>query len=444
MKKLFYISGILLLSAACNVLDIEPTDSIPASAAFKDKAGIERGIMGSYSSLQSLSYYGRTFCLFADLAADNLEHPVDATNSDYGEVDNNSILPENGAVEGLWMAMYDGINVANNVIVKVPGIQDMTDAEKNAALGELYFLRALSHFNLLNFFGAIPVKTSPTVGVGQLNAPRIPVSDVYTQIIEDLQFAEQNLAPSSSKKIRASKYAATALLARVYLYKGDYDLAWEKADEVIKDGGYTLLPNFGSVFSADGSAETIFEIDFIETDRNRIAENNFPKTLNGRREVQPTSDLINAYEALDARENLSIAMDGVNAYAIKYSDLSKGEDNVIILRLADMFLIRAEAEVNKISPDLDAVIADIDTIRNRAGLAPTPANNVNDLILAIEKERRVEFAFEGHRWFDLVRTGRAQAVIPTVSNLNKTLFPIPLSELQTNTNPEMIQNPGYN
>jgi hypothetical protein len=444
MKQLLYISGIVLLSAGCNVLNVEPTDTIPASSAFKDKSGIERGIMGSYSSLQSLSYYGRTLYISADLAAENLTHPPDATNTDYGEIDNNAILPENGAVGGLWAAMYDGINVANNVIAKIPGMSDMTTEEKNKALGELYFLRALNHFNLLNYFGAIPIKTEPTIGVGQLNAGRNPVNEVYTQIIDDLKFAEQNLSESITSKIRASKFAATALLARVYLYNGEYESAWEKANYVITSGSYTLPGNFANVFGSDGSAETIFEIDFTDVDRNRIAEYNFPKTLNGRREVAPSESIISAFETGDNRKPVSIAYDGTNAYANKYNDLNKGADNVIVLRLAEMYLIRAEAEANKTTPNTDAVAADIDVIRSRANLLPTSAVTVNELLHAIEQERRVEFAFEGHRWFDLVRTKRATEVLPTVTNLNKTLFPIPLSEIQTNNSPEMIQNTGYN
>jgi hypothetical protein len=444
MKRLLYISGIIILSAGCDVLNVEPTDTISANSAFKDKAGIEQGILGSYSSLQSLSYYGRAFYISADLAADNLSHPVDATNTDYGEIDNNAILPENGAVGGLWAAMYDGINVANNIIVKVPGMDDMTPVEKSDALGELYFLRALNHFNLVCYFGAVPIKITPTVGVGKLDAARDAVSAVYTQIIADLTFAESNLTRPASNKIRASRYAAAALLARVYLYKGDYDLAWQKANEVINNGGYTLPDNFADVFAGDGSAETIFEIDFIDIDRNRIAEYNLPKTLNGRREVAPSDEVIGAFDPGDERKSVSIAYDGANAYANKYNDLSKGADNVIVLRLAEMYLIRAEAEANKAAPNTTNVKADIDEIRSRAGLAETPATTVVDLLLAIEQERRAEFAFEGQRWFDLVRTGRATTVLTDVTNINKTLFPIPLAELQTNNSPEMTQNPGYN
>ncbi len=442
MKLAPYLLGIVLTTAACNVLDVDPVDSIPADQAFTNKAGIERGIMGSYSSLQSLSYYGRTFVLFADLAADNLAHPADATASDYAEVDNNSILPENAAVDGIWASMYDGLNVANNVIDKVPEMGDMTDAEKNKALGELYFLRALHHFNLVNLFGAIPIKTEPTIGVSNLNAGRDPVEAVYSQVIEDLVFAAANL-PASSVKYRASKFAAKALLARVYLYHGDYDNAWQEANDVIVNGGYTLLPDYSNLFGKDAPAESIFEVDFTEVDRNRIAEYNFPKSLNGRREVAPDAGLLAAYEAGDLRKDVSIAVDGANQYANKYSDLSKGADNVMVLRLAEMYLIRAEAEAQKASPDLDAVRDDLNTIRSRAGLAASASNTKDALLLAIEKERRVEFAFEGQRWFDLVRTNRATTLLPNVTSANKTLFPVPSSELQTNNNPDMVQNPGY-
>jgi starch-binding outer membrane protein, SusD/RagB family len=442
MKKILFVLGIIYIISGCDVLNVEPTDSIPASAAYKDKAGIEKGILGSYSVFQSFSYYGRAYLIFSDLSADNLKHPSDATSSDYAEVDNNAILPENGVVSGIWAIIYDGINEANNVIVKVPEIPNMSETEKNEALGELYFIRALNHFNLLNYFGSIPIKTAPTVGVNNLDAGRDPVEQVYSQIIEDLTFAGQHLKASTSKKIRASKYAAKALLARVYLYKGDYALAYDNADSVILKGGYTLLEDYSGIFT-DLSEESIFEIDFTQLDRNRIAEYNFPKTLNGRREVAPDESLINAYEPGDLRKNISIAYDGVNAYANKYKDLSKGADNVIVLRLAEMYLIRAEAEAHKTEGNITAIQDDINIIRARATLTSTPANTISLLLTAIEKERRIEFAFEGQRWFDLVRTGRATEILPGVTDINKTLFPIPSGELLTNTNREMIQNPGY-
>jgi len=430
-----------LLLPACEVLDVTPQSSIPAAEAFKNKAGIQRGINGAYSGLQSLSYYGRTYNIFSDLAADNLTHPANATSVSYAEVDNNSILPENGSVDGIWSAIYDGINVANNVIAQVPGIPEMSQVEKNAALGELYFIRALNHFNLLNYFGPIPVKITPTIGVENVNVPRDDVSTVYRAIIDDLNFAAQNL-PAGGSKIRASRYAAHALLARVYLYQKDYQKAIDEATKVISEGGYQLKDNFADVFTAEATSESIFEIDYTALDRNRIAEFNFPLTLNGRREVAPSDDLISKFTPDDERFAASIAFTGGQPYAIKYDDLSTGADNVIVLRLAEMYLIRAEAKA-QLGGDVTQIQSDLNTVRSRANLAGTSANTPTALLSAIEAERRLEFAFEGHRWFDLVRTGRAVAVLITVNSVNQTLFPIPLSELLTNTNPGMYQNTGY-
>ena len=448
MKSAKYIHSITLLTlisllSACDVLNIEPADQISSEQAFKNKSDIEKGIIGSYSELQSLSYYGRSYLIVSDLAADNLEHPLDATSADYDEIDNNALLPENGVAGGLWASMFSGINVSNSIIAKVPEMKDMTDAEKSVALGELYFLRALHHFNLMNYFGAIPIKTEPTVGTENLDAGRDATDKVFEQIITDLTYAETHLDPSASLKIRATRYAATALLARVYLYQKNYTAAYKSANEVISNGGYSLLNNFADIFAADGSAETIFEVEFNELDRNRIAEHNFPKSLNGRREVAPTKNLIDAYLPADKRFATTIAFDGSLAYANKYNDLSLGADNVILLRLAEMYLIRAEAEANKANGNLAAVQDDINMVRKRAGLENTNAGTKNELLLAIENERRLEFAFEGQRWFDLVRTNRATAVLPKVTNATKTLFPIPLSELNTNNSPDMNQNPGY-
>lgn len=450
MKKLFILIILFSFLAACDVLDVKPQSAIPASDAFKNKAGIEKGILGAYTPFQYLSYYGRTYLIFSDLAADNLNNPVDGTATDYREVDNNNIFPGNGGISGMWASAYESINIANNVIAKVPGMGDMSDDEKNKALAELYFIRALNHFNVLTYFGAVPVKTSPTVGTGGINVPRDPVNEVFDQIIEDLEFAEDFLT-TSSVKVRASKYAATALLARVYLYQEDYVNAAAKATEVIEDGGYVLLEDYAGIFT-DGSAESIFEIDFTVQNRNRIAEYNFPKTLNGRREVEPAASILAGYEVDDSRYEASLAPDstnfdpetlaGIQFYAIKYEDLSEGKENVVVLRLAEMYLIRAEAEA-KLAGNVTDIQDDINMIRDRAGLDPTTTTAYADLLLEIEQERRVEFAFEGHRWFDLVRTDRATVVLPNVTNVNKTLFPIPSSEILTNTNPDMVQNPGY-
>jgi starch-binding outer membrane protein, SusD/RagB family len=440
MKKIFILLFTALATTACDVLNVESQSQIPAEDVFKDKSGIEKGILGSYIPFQYLSYYGRNFMIFGDLAADNLDFAAGGTSATYREIDNNAILPGNGGIDGIWSSAYEGLNIANSVIAAVPGISDMTDDQKNAALGELYFVRALNHFNLVTCFGAVPVKINPTRGTADVNVPRDPVDAVYNQIIEDLEFAALHL-PESGTKVRATRFAAVALLARVYLYTQDYELAIEKATEVIEAGTYDLLTDYRSIF-VDGSAESIFEIDFTELNRNRIAIYNFPGSLNGEGEVAPTDELIASYTPDDDRLDASIAFELTQPYAIKYDDIAKGEDNVIILRLAEMYLIRAEANA-QLEQNLTSVQNDINEIRSRAGLTDTDATTYETLLEVIEKERGIEFAFEGHRWYDLVRTNRALPVLDNVTNVNQTLFPIPSSEILTNTNPDMEQNPGY-
>ena len=440
MKKLFILIITLLPLASCDVLNVESQSAIPEDKAIKDKKGIEKGILGAYTAFQELGYYGRSQLIFSDLAADNLEHAPEGTAQNYAQIDNNVVLPENDAVYDIWAGAYEGINIANTIINKIPGMSDMTDAEKTQALAELYFIRALNHFNLLNWFGAIPIKTVATDVSTDVNVARDPVSKVYDQIIADLTFAETNLGTGSTKA-RASKYAATALLARVYLYKGDYANAVSKATDVIDNGDYDLLKDYATVFT-DESAESIFEIDFTELNRNRIAEYNFPKSLKGRREVGPTASVLAAYESGDDRYAKSIAFEGTAAYPIKYDDLSLGADNVIVLRLAEMYLIRAEAEA-KLEGDVGAIQGDINEVRSRAKLGDISDSSYAGLLAIIEHERRVEFAFEGQRWFDLVRTGRAVEVLQNLDSENQTLWPIPLSEILANKNPGMSQNPGY-
>ncbi|MFD2101258.1 RagB/SusD family nutrient uptake outer membrane protein [Flagellimonas iocasae] len=441
MKKILLLLNLAAMVLSCDVLDVEPYNAIPADEAFQTSDDIEKGILGSYAPFQNLSYYGRTYGIFSDLAADNLSHPIAATATAYAQVDNNNILPENGSISGIWASCYDGINVANNVIDKLPGIEGMTEQEKNQARGELYFVRALNHFNLLNYFGGIPIKVEPTVGVGNLDAPRNSSAEVFDQIIEDLTFAADNLMDPGDRS-RASRFGAKALLARVYLYKGDFSKAISMATEVISSGNYTLEDNYSIVFE-EGSSESIFEISFSQLERNRIAEYNFPHSLNGRREVEPSTVLLDAYGSGDERFAASIAFEGTDAYAIKYDDISLGADNFIVLRLAEMYLIRAEAEALLTTPEISSIQDDINTIRARANLPPITESSIAALLTIIENERHLEFAFEGHRWFDLVRTGRAMELLPNVTSGNQTLFPIPLDELQTNNDPGMVQNPGY-
>ncbi len=439
MRKISIFLLTILFLASCDVLNVEPTNSIPESEAYKTKSDVQRGILGAYNSMQSLSYYGLTYLTFADLLSDNLINPPNATASSYREVDNNAILPENTSVEGIWNAIYDALNVTNKVISVVPTLDFLTQDEKDKALGELYFLRALHHFNLVNYFEKIPLKLEPTVGLGSIDAPRNSVEEVYNQIKTDLLEAI-NKIPDGTSPIRANKNTARALLARVYLYNKEYAKAEEMASAVIDSKKFTLLSDYKSIFK-DYSAETIFEVDFTPLDRNRVAQYFYPLTLNGRGEVAPAVSFYQSFDPEDLRLTDIFGLSGTTPYVKKYSDLATGGDNIIVLRLGEMYLIRAEARAHL--QNNDGALADLNIIRKRAGLADYFSINSAEILLAIEQERGFELAYEGHRWFDLVRTNRAIDLIETVNNVNQYLLPIPQSELNSNKHSGMTQNEGY-
>lgn len=439
MKKYIIPLGILLaliVTVSCEVLDVTPSQSIASNQAIRTKSDLERALNGCYDALQRTGLT-RTMIIVADLAADNLIWT--GTSQDYGQFDNNTLTADNGLVEDIWVSAYDGINRVNSTIAALPRVSGLTPAEHNRYLGNLLFLRALFHFYLVRAFGDVPLKVSATVNTVGLDVERDSASRVYQQITEDLLQAE-NLLSSTGSNVYATKGAAAALLARVYLYNRQWQAALEKSTEVIDNYNYSLDPDFANIFSGNNSPEIIFQIAFDAQDRNRIAEYFFTRTLSGRKEVSPDTAFINAFPAGDKRKEATVAFANDGPYGIKYKDIATGSDNVIVLRLAEMYLIKMEAmaRLNYPVSDIRAVML---KIRQRAGLPNVSAYTISAMLRAIEDERRLELAFEGHRWFDLVRTNRAIDVIPTVTADYQMLFPIPLSEIQANK--KMRQNNGY-
>ena len=444
MKNLSIILILFILAtASCSkMLDIQHTDSISASQAIKDKSGVENAITGAFNALQSTGVYGRYQVIVEDLAADNLVWT--GTTQDYSQIANHKIAADNGIIDGIWAYNYDCINRVNNVLARIADI-DMSTDDRNMYTGDGLFMRALCHFNLLCDFGGIPIKTQPTLDLSNINQARNTVPQVFDQIIADLLQAEQIL-PATRTLGHASAFSATALLARVYLtqFQQNNDpaiatLAIEKADKVINEGGFILAPIYSDLFNGNVT-ESIFEIVSSVQNRNLLAQYFFPRSLLGRYEVSPPSGFVQSFKLTDtARFNASIKFDSTNLpFGYKYIDVTAGTDRVYVIRLAEMYLIRAEARAYS-NGTIEDIRNDVNVVRARAGLPPTTSTDYNELKLVIENERRHEFAFECQRWADLVRTKRATTVLGISQNY--TLFPIPLSELQTNT--LMTQNPGY-
>ncbi len=438
---------LILVVSGCDVLDVEPYHSIPADQAITSKKDVDSAINGCYAAIQSAGYYGRNFLVIGDLAADNLQWT--GTTAGYNQIDNNSILADNVIVEGIWSSIYSVLSRVNIAAYQIELLDDIPQEEKDAFLAELYFLRAMAHFDLVRLFGPVPIRTAPVSSTDEdLNVPRRSVEDVYNRIFSDLTFAEEHIRTNMVRG-KASKAAVLALKARAsltwYSLTEQESLLQDAADaatSVIEDFGLELTPTFAELFDGNPNSESIFEIDFNEQDRNRLAEYFFPTSLSGRREFAPTQKLFNFYTHNDLRRDASMAMDGVNLYAIKYSDIETGTDNVYVFRLAEMHLIRAEANV-MMNKEGELSRDDVNAIRIRADLPEVLTTSPFLLARQIREMRQLEFAFEGHRWFDLIRTNRAIEELEGVDEDYQKLFPIPLGELLTNFHEEMVQNDGY-
>lgn len=430
-------------AAACDTpLDTDPTDSIDAGEAITDAEGVRLAVVGTYSALQGdldgQALYSRELVVYPDLYADNLIFT--GTFGTDLQVANRNILPSNGAILDQWTESYEGINRANNVLAAIGTVEDLAAEEADQYRGEALFLRALNYLNLTRYFGGVPVVTEPSVEITEESrVARNTAAEVYAQIVMDLEEAATLLA-ASGEPGRATRGAANALLARAYLEMGEWAAAGDKATAVIGSGEYQLVVDYGDLFAVQNTAEAIFELQYSVNDNNNLAFWYFPEDLGGRQGFTPSQDLYDAFEPGDERRDVTIDdLDG-NLFGVKYFRVANGDDNVIVLRLAEMYLTRAEANL-RLGADPTTVRADVDVIRSRAGLSALPAavDTEAELADAILQERRTEFALEGYRFFDLRRMGRAMEFLGIAEA--RLLFPIPQEEIDVNI--ELEQNPGY-
>jgi hypothetical protein len=442
-----WIAAATLLTSCDSPLEVDPTASIDSETALNTPRGIELALNGVYRSLQSGALYSLDEMVFADLYADNLTFT--GTFQTHREVSLRNVTTSNGDILAKWGAAYIGINRANNVIDAAPNA-GLTAALAGQYRGEALFVRALHYYNLVRWFGDVPLVLAPSTGVDPVTSfpSRETAANVWARIVTDLEEAV-TLLPTPRLNGRATRGAAQALLARVYLERGatgDYALAVARATSVI---GASTLYSMNAVYRANWttkhSPESIFEVSYSVNNTNNLSFWYYPQPLSGRWGFSPSLDLYNSYAVGDVRRDASIAISPTAAactsncrYGIKYHRIATSDDNVPLLRLAEMYLIRAEANARLGTADA-TVQADINVVRARAGLAATAAAGQAALLTAILNERRWELAFEGHRFFDLRRHGVATTTLAIAAN--RLLFPIPQAERDINTS--LSQNTGY-
>jgi len=434
MKYIKIVLGSLFLITACST----DLDQSPPNFASADSLTDFGGVLNAayYYQLGSVT----PLALMAEFRADNALMQ-EAPYTEFDEFTNNLTTMEDQFFGPLYTAMYKSILSANNVI------ENSTD---DTEVAEAKFLRALSYFKLVKSFGAVTVNLSAAPSLTDTSIlQRQNADQVYSSvIIPDLNDAVAGLSATIVDG-RASKYAAQALLGKVYATLGDYSNAETQLAAVVNGAagaGISLKPNFNEIFGAAN-----------ESGNSEIDEYNFGSDFwnwfvgdDSKSDLPVDPDLVAAFDASDAngggtdlRRAVTLSDDGLKAIKFPKEGGLGGEHDWIEIRLADVILLYAEA-LNENGAAADTVLALLDPIRTRAGLTSLTGtvSLQADVKQAIANERRLELAFEGHRWFDLVRTGTVDAEMGQTVNSNYHLFPIPISEILA-TNGVITQNPGY-
>ncbi len=443
-----------------------PTTEIESRQVFNSDATASAAVSGIYSRMMDESLGGfasgntGSMTFLGACSADELIYYSTNTTQPSYYMYGNALQPTN--TTSFWSEAYQYIYTANACI---EGLSDSNSAVSTAVrsqmIGESEFIRAFCHFYLTNVFGDVPLITT-TDYVANRYAKRTAQSAVYAQIITDLKDAESRLNADYSvvqggERVRPIKWAAAALLARVYLYTGDWMNAESQATMVINTGLYSLIPDLTQVFLKN-SQETIWSLRPVLAGQNTSDAQTFlltaapsPSLLN----VSLQNKLLSAFEAGDKRRSVwvdSLATGGTTYYfPYKYRVGIPANGTIteysMVLRFAEQYLIRSEARAEQ--GNLSGAASDLDLIRSRAGLGGTTAATQGDMLTAILHERQTELFTEwGHRWLDIKRTNSVDSVMTVDCPLKNTkwtttaqLWPIPLTEIQSDN--QLTQNPGY-
>ena len=476
------IAGLLTVTSCSeDFLDRAPISQQNSNNFYRTAEDMKNALTAVYGSLQYGGQYYSSIHVIGDMRSDNTEITNPNAGADLQAVDDFTNVAVNSIGNNTWNANYQGIQAANIVIEKIQAV-NMDQNLKARFVGEAKFLRALMYFNMVRIFGDVPlvvtVINNPQQGY---DYGRESVANVYSQIISDLTEAEESLpfTYGAADIGRATKGAAMALLGKVHLTLKNYPEAAQKLKELIDASGqtnYQILPQYASIFGAanKNNAESIFEVQFKSSSSGEGSPftNQFAPIGSGGAVVAvgnplgqniPTADMNNAYEEDDLRKDVSMRTSYVlngntvnHNYVIKYSGTPAAnldsDNNWIVLRYADVLLMYAEA-LNEQGYVADGPAFDyLNQIRNRAGLPSKTSTNADPNLsvpnqaafrLAVEQERRVELAFEGHRWFDLIRTDRALDLLSAKGmQPHMSIFPIPQSQIDINPT-KISQNPNY-
>lgn len=459
MKRILYIMLCTALFTGCSedFTDLAPISNRNEADFYNAPADFEVAINASYAGLQSTGVYGRGYWTMFEMRSDNTDQGPDATGlaRQYTEINSFTEDALNEQVTSAWSESYRVIANCNVILERIPSIE-MNEALRNRIVGEALFIRSLVYYHLAIGFGNIPLQLTPYVSGDEL--VQVDENTVLEQLVADLTTAEDNLpvSYSGSEVGKATKGAAATLLAKVHLTLGNNSAAEPVLRRIISNYGYELLPDYADLWGVanENNAESIFEVQYISggIGQGSLFTNDFSpstdlQTGSGFGRNRPTVDMQEAYEDGDLRYEISMGATYMNLegeivearHVRKYqSDLAVENDsdiNFVVFRYADVLLMLAEA-LGETPESYDL----INEVRDRAGLPDIDASTPGTFEEKLLHERRVELAFENHRWPDLKRFGSTGMVVDAETFITGTreYFYIPQREMDIN--PNFVQN----
>ena len=489
LKKYLSIAVLAILVFACSkdFLTKSPEDSINTTNFLLTESDAIAAINGAYQPLQWPKLYNMRMWTTDIMAGNSNVGGEGGTDGIETQDEANFVTAsDNQGVLDLWRGPWPGILRSNIILQKLPEM-NISESIKNRILGEAYFLRAHYYFILVRFFGDVPLTLKPVEPGDDLRPFRTPKADVYNQIISDLNQAILLLPPkeqySGSDKGRASKGSAVGMLAKVYMTLGDWQKVADLCDQV-KSLGYSLNANYGDNFNpaTENSNESLFEVQYVSDAGmgfwNNENQSSWLSCFTGPRSSnmvaggwgwnQPTQEFMDSYEPGDVRKDVTVLYEGcpkfdgkdykksysmtgynLRKFLVPLSVVSSSDNsplNFPVLRYADVLLMKAEA-LNELNRTAEAA-APLNEVRTRAGLGNVTGLTKDAFRVKVLNERRIELAFEGQRWFDLIRVNNGQYGIDFLKSIGKSnmnskflLFPVPQKE--RDANPNLTQNTGY-
>ncbi len=453
---------LLMLVSCSKQLDQQPVTSKSLTNFLKTEAEVEEYVNSVYGVLQLNGQYGLYLPVIGEIPSDNTFDEVPANDGGiFGQLDQFTTVASNAMLSDTWKTSYQGIQGANIVLNRIDAIGFTSATVKQSRKGEMHFIRALIYFNLVRIFGDVPLVTKETTDANEyFGQGRTAKEQVYTQIIDDLNNAIQELPVSTTTQGKVIKTAAQALLGKVYLTQGKYEESRTALNSVVSSGVHQLLANPADIFSLtnENNNEIIFAVQFASgingnSEGSGAYQQFSPSgTVSGAKGHNlPTKSVYQLYSAADKRKTAYV---GLSAAGVPFTNKLKasattpadGGSNIVVLRYADVLLMLGEAE-NELGNTASARNF-LNMVRKRAGLEDVTQQLQADLRAAIALERRLELVGEGHRWFDLLRTGTAVTVmnawfteqgITTRITEQNLLQPVPQDQIDTD--PSIKQNP---